>query len=96
MPPSDPPTGATHAQPLTKKQRAVLDALVAFYHREDRTPTLRELGAACGITSTGQVHHYLTHLGKKGYLRRDYNATRGIRLLAPALTGAHPSVGWAT
>jgi repressor LexA len=84
------------ATPLTKKQRAFLAALLAFYHREGRTPTLRELGVECGITSTGQVHHYLTHLGKKGYLRRDYNATRGIRLLAPALTGAHPSVGWAT
>jgi repressor LexA len=86
------PTGA----PLSEQQAAVLEALVAFYHREGCSPTIRELGDECGIASTGHVSYYLGVLARAGYIRRDYHVARGIQLLAPALTGAHPSVEWAT
>ena len=88
MPPNPPP--------LTKRQRAVLDALVAYRTREGRSPTMRELADATGLASTSTVHYVLGKLAVKGYIRRAYSTSRGIELLAPSLTGAHPSVEFAT
>jgi repressor LexA len=82
--------------PLTEKQRGVLEALVALYWYAGRAPTYRELGAELGIASTGHVSSLLGSLEQKGYIRRGYRGWHGIELLAPALTGAHPSVEWAT
>lgn len=90
MPPSDPPTGVTYAQPLTKRQRAVLDALVRYRTREGCSPTLRELGDECGIASTAHLHFIVGALARKGYVRRTYQTARSIELLAPALPGGWP------
>jgi SOS-response transcriptional repressor LexA len=82
--------------PLTERQRGALDALVTLYWRTGRAPTYRELGAELGVASTGYVDHLLGSLEQRGYLRRGYRGWRGIELLAPALEGGHPSLGWAT
>lgn len=78
------------ARPLTQRQQAVLDALVRLRVRHGCSPTLRELGAECGIASTAHLHFIIGALARKGYLRRGYATARGIELLAPALPGGWP------
>ena len=43
-------------------------------------PTNREIGAAMGITSTGNVEYHLAQLEKKKYIVREERSARGIRL----------------
>jgi repressor LexA len=50
-----------------------------------RPPTNREIGAALGIKSTGNVDYHLAYLEKKGYIEREERASRGIRLPQRAL-----------
>jgi repressor LexA len=46
----------------------------------ERPPTNREIGQALGIASTGHVDYHLMVLAKKGYLEREANTSRGLRL----------------
>jgi repressor LexA len=50
-----------------------------------RPPTNREIGAALGIKSTGNVEYHLAYLEKKGYIKREERVSRGIRLPPRAL-----------
>ena len=43
-------------------------------------PTNREIGAAMGIKSTGNVEYHLAQLEKKKYIVREERSARGIRL----------------
>lgn len=66
--------------PLTERQNAAYEYIVA-YAREHRTfPTLREIGAALGIVSSNGVTKMVDALVRKGYLTRLPNVARGLRL----------------
>lgn len=43
-------------------------------------PSVREICARLGIKSTSTVHRYLTSLQEKGYILREDNLNRSIRL----------------
>lgn len=43
-------------------------------------PTVREIGAAVGLSSTSGVHAYIEELMEKGYLEKDSGKKRAIRL----------------
>ncbi len=45
-------------------------------------PTIREIGEAIGVNSTSQVTYYLEKLEKAGYIVRDPDVSRGLRLVA--------------
>ena len=72
---------------LTARQVEVLSTIQAEQRRLGVPPTLRELGAALGITSSNGVSDALKMLERKGYLRRMPGSARGIVLLAQ---GAEP------
>jgi repressor LexA len=47
-------------------------------------PTIREIGRAMGIPSTGHIDHHLTMLEKKGRIVRLPGKSRGMKLTQPA------------
>jgi SOS-response transcriptional repressor LexA len=65
-------------QPLTDRQRAALDAIIAFKDAHDgESPTLRELAAALDLadTSTNGISEHLQALEIKGWIVRDTSGT---------------------
>lgn len=72
---------------LTGRQREVYDLIVSRMDRTGRPPTMREIGAALGITSTNGVRYFLEVLEERGYIERDAAVSRGIRLPARRLPG---------
>jgi len=69
---------------LSDRQREMLEFISGHMARNDRPPTNREIGHAMGIVSTGHVDYDLSVLAKKGYLEREANTSRGLRLTAAA------------
>jgi repressor LexA len=67
-------------QGLSERQRQILDFIARYIEEHDRPPTNREIGQAMGITSTGHVDYHLSVLAKKGYIEREANTSRGLRL----------------
>jgi repressor LexA len=65
---------------LSDRQRHILDFISAYTGEHDRPPTNREIGQAMGIASTGHVDYHLSVLAKKGYIEREANTSRGLRL----------------
>jgi len=65
---------------LTNRQAAILDYIRCEIIRSGRPPTVREIGAKFGVTSTTTVQDHLAALERKGCIRRDGSASRNIRL----------------
>lgn len=69
--------------PLTDRQQTILDYIVETVQTQGYPPTLRELSAHFGISSTQGIRRHLDALEKKGYLSRESGA-RSLQL-APDL-----------
>lgn len=69
-------------QSLSERQRAMLQFIREFIHRRGYPPSIRDIGAAVGISSTSVVDYNLRALERAGYLRRTRDVSRGIELLA--------------
>jgi repressor LexA len=65
---------------LSDRQRQILEFISHYIEEHDRPPTNREIGQAMGIASTGHVDYHLSVLSKKGYIEREANTSRGLRL----------------
>src|SRR5919201_1167479 len=65
---------------LSGRQRQILEFISSYIEEHDRPPTNREIGQAMGIASTGHVDYHLSVLAKKGYIEREANTSRGLRL----------------
>jgi len=68
---------------LTKRQRQVYDYIAEFVQKHGYSPSFEEIGAGMGLSSMATVHKHITNLEKKGLLRRDYNRSRSLDILAP-------------
>ena len=68
---------------LTKRQRQVYDFIAEFVQKQGYSPSFEEIGAGMGLSSLATVHKHITNLEKKGLLRRDYNRSRSLDILAP-------------
>ena len=67
-------------KPLTKKQERVRDYILQCVEKEQRTPTIRQIGAKFKLRSTGSVRDVIAALVKKGEIVKDAALSRGIRL----------------
>jgi len=67
------------AKPKPKRRQRLLEYIEAYCDREGHAPTIREMAAGAGISSTSVVQYHLDALIKLGYLERDPNTIRGIR-----------------
>ncbi len=65
---------------LTDRQRKILEFIQSFSEQYGYPPSIREIGRAVGISSTSVVNYNLNRLVEEGYLSRDQNVSRGIRL----------------
>jgi repressor LexA len=63
---------------LTERQELILEFIKQFKEENGYPPTLREIGKNFGISSTFGVKRHLDALVKKGYLKIESNASRGI------------------
>jgi len=68
-------------KPLTDKQRIVLDFLQAYSQEHGFPPTMREIGRGIGLPNVSAVRGHLTALEKKGYISKDSDKARCIRVL---------------
>lgn len=69
--------------PLTHRQRQILQFITTYRDRYGYPPSQREIAAHLGISGTLPVGKHLDALERKGCLRRDA-VSRGIVLTAPA------------
>jgi len=68
---------------ITKRQRQVYDFISSFVQSHGYSPSFEEIGEGLGLSSLATVHKHLCNLEKKGLLKRDYNRSRSIDVLAP-------------
>ena len=73
-------------QPLTKRQREILDYLAEFIEHRGYSPSLEEIGRRFGLSSLATVHKHLSNLQEKGFIKRAWNRSRSVELV-PAGTG---------
>jgi repressor LexA len=73
-------------QPLTKRQREILDYLNDFIHQHGYAPSLEEVGRRFGLSSLATVHKHLTNLQQKGFIKRAWNRSRSVELLPTRTT----------
>ena len=67
-------------KPLSKRQQSILQFTHGYMEEHGRPPTIREIGKAVGINSTSVVNYNLGKLEERGYLDRDPDVSRGLRL----------------
>jgi repressor LexA len=65
---------------LRPRQKAILEFICQFIEENDYPPTIREIGAGVGISSTSVVNYNLDQLEQKGFLDRNREVSRGLRL----------------
>jgi len=71
---------------LSDRQKRILETIREFTAENGYPPTIRQLGEAAGISSTSVVSYNLAILQRKGYLSRDREVSRGLRLAEEAET----------
>ncbi len=67
--------------PLSDRQRQVLDFLTDTVNDRGYPPSVREICEAVGLSSPSTVHSHLSSLVKSGYIRRDPSKPRAIEIL---------------
>ena len=67
---------------LTRRQKQVFDFLVGFINRRGYSPSFEEIGAGLGVSSLATVHKHLETLERKGFIRRGYNQSRSLEVVA--------------
>lgn len=77
---------ANMGRKLTDRQREVLDFIISYVEDSGFPPSIREIGAALGISSLRGVTVHLDALERKGWIERE-STSRSIRVLAPTTPG---------
>jgi repressor LexA len=65
---------------ISALQQKAYHFIVSFINDEHMPPTIREIGRALGITSTGHVNFLLEALEEHGLIEREIKKSRGIKL----------------
>ncbi len=71
-------------KPLSERQENMLAFINDYVAKNGRPPTIREIGKAVGISSTSVVNYNLTKLKERGFLERDAEVSRGLKLTKKA------------
>jgi len=67
---------------LTKRQKQVLDFLIGFINRNGYAPSFEEIAQSLDLSSLATVHKHVENLERKGFIKRGYNQSRSIDVLA--------------
>src|SRR5689334_5036193 len=87
------PDGPPDATGLTPRQQRVLAHIKDSIEKRGYPPSMREIGASVGLTSTSSVAHQLRVLEEKGFLKRDPNRPRALEVFLPEVMAARRSIG---
>ena len=66
---------------LTARQNEAYEFIRLYMRTQRKPPTLKEIGSSLGIRSSNGVFKLLKALEKKGYIRREEHAARGLDLV---------------
>jgi repressor LexA len=66
---------------LSKREKAILKFIEKQIELNSYPPSVREIGKAVGLKSTATVHGYLAKLEEKGYIKKESQKGRTLRLL---------------
>jgi repressor LexA len=72
---------------LSPKQERIINFVTEFLSDRGYPPTIRDIAAGCGISSTSVVAYNLNKLEQAGYIRRHSDISRGIKFLTPQQKG---------
>lgn len=70
---------------LSAKQQQIVDFIGRFLADRHYPPTVRDIVAGCGISSTSVASYHLKILVREGYIRHHPEVSRGIELLPESL-----------
>lgn len=74
---------------LGERHYKILDVLERFTDQNGYPPSIREIGKRTNISSTSVVNYYLDQLEEDGFIERDRNISRGVRLVKKATGDMH-------
>lgn len=66
---------------LNKREKAIVKFIEKQIVANGYPPSVREIGKAVGLKSTATVHGYLTKLEEKGYIKKEQQKGRTLKLL---------------
>ena len=72
---------------ISPKQERIINFVTEFLSDKGYPPTIRDIAAGCGISSTSVVAYNLNKLEQAGYIRRYSDISRGIKFLTPQQKG---------
>ena len=82
---------------INKRQKAIYDFIKERINDKGIAPSVREIGEAVGLRSTSSVQYNLNALEQAGYITRDANLKRTVRIVGAARGVNHiPLVGTVT
>lgn len=82
---------------INEKQKAIFEYIKEVISERGVAPSVREIGDAVNLNSTSSVQYNLNKLEDAGYIKRDPNLKRTIRICASAKNVAHiPVLGTVT
>lgn len=82
---------------INKKQSEIFNYIKEIISQRGVAPSVREIGEAVGLKSTSSVQYNLNALEQAGYIKRDPNLKRTIRLSGGAESVSHvPLLGTVT
>lgn len=70
-----------HKKPLSERQQRMLEFISQFSGVHGYPPTIRDIGAELGISSTSVVSYNLKILEKEGLIERAETVSRGLKVL---------------
>ncbi len=68
---------------LSERQQRMYEFIQKFTREKSRPPTIREIGAQVGISSTSVVNYNLNILAREGLIQREKEVSRGLRVIGP-------------
>ena len=68
-------------KPLTVREKQIMRYITQEINKNGYAPSVREIGAAVGLSSTATVHTYLNKLEKLGYIKKESQKGRTLRVL---------------
>ena len=68
---------------ISKQQSRILDYMNMYLKDNGYPPTVREICAAVGLSSTSTVHSHLKKLEKEGYIKKKESKPRAIGITNP-------------
>ena len=70
---------------INKREKAILKFIEKQVAINSYPPSVREIGKAVGLSSTATVHGYLAKLAAKGYIKKENQKGRALRVLKGGL-----------